>query len=83
MKTLTVYTKPNCPYCVAAKEWLDSNSIPYEVVDISMVSEAKEFVVSEGHKTVPQLYIGDELLVYGGYIGLCKMTSEEVINRLL
>lgn len=80
---ITVYSKPHCPYCDKAKHYLKTNDIPFEVVDISESPEAREFIVSAGHRTVPQLYIGKDLLVEGGYTGLEKMGAEAVKQKLL
>jgi glutaredoxin len=82
MKLITLFTKKNCPYCDSAKALLDSKKIGYEVIDITENTDAKEFVVSRGHTTVPQLYVGEEILVHGGYIGLYKMTTEEILEKL-
>ena len=80
---ITVYSKPNCPYCEMAKNYLAKNDIPYETIDISRNAEAREFVMAAGHRTVPQLYLGEELLVEGGWTGLEKMGAEAVKQKLL
>lgn len=67
---LTIYSKPNCPYCDLAKSWLDSNKINYEVVDISINNEALDMLREQGHKSVPQIYLNGEIFVPGGYDGL-------------
>ncbi len=67
---LTVYSKPNCPHCEQAKSWLDSNKIEYEVVDISVNNDALDMLREHGHKSVPQLYLNNEVLVPGGWEGL-------------
>ena len=69
---ITLYSKPNCPYCDQAKAWLDKNEISYTVMDISKDAGAREFLVNSGHKTVPQIYLGSRLLVEGGFSGLSK-----------
>ena len=35
-------------------------------------SSALEFIKSQGHKTVPQIYFNGAILVEGGYTGLIK-----------
>lgn len=82
-----MFSKSNCPYCDSAKALLDSKNIRYNVIDITQDSSAKEFVIEQGHKTVPQLYIMNdagtlELLVDAGYIGLYKMTDEELFKKI-
>lgn len=77
---LTVYSKPNCPFCEQAKSWLDSNKIEYEVIDISINNEALEMLKEHGHKTVPQLYLNGEVFVSGGYEGL-KNQDPDVLKE--
>jgi glutaredoxin-like protein NrdH len=69
---ITVYSKPNCPYCDRTKIWLEHNNLPYQVVDVMADSSALEFIKSQGHKTVPQIYFNGSVLVEGGYTGLTK-----------
>jgi glutaredoxin 3 len=73
---ITVYSKNNCPYCVQAKNLLTLKGIEYTEVKIDEVPEAREFVVGEGHRTVPQIYKDGKLLVEGGYQGLSKQSEE-------
>lgn len=78
---ITVYSKNNCPYCVQAKSLLELKGITFEEVKIDEVPEAREFVVGEGHRTVPQIYQDGKLLVEGGFQGL-KKQNEEFFNQL-
>ena len=73
---ITVYSKNNCPFCVQAKNLLTLKGIEYTEVKIDEVPEAREFVVSEGHRTVPQIYKDGKLLVEGGFQGLSKQSEE-------
>jgi hypothetical protein len=41
----------------------------------------RDWLVSEGHKTVPQIYYNNKLLVEGGYSGLSKLTLNELQER--
>jgi glutaredoxin 3 len=78
---ITVYSKNNCPYCVQAKNLLQLKGIEYEEVKIDESTEAREFVLGQGHRTVPQIYQDGKLLVEGGFQGLQKQ-SEEFFNQL-
>ena len=73
---VTVYSKNNCPFCVQAKNLLKLKGVEYTEIKIDEDSSAKEFVLSEGHRTVPQIYKDGKLLVEGGYQGLAKKDSE-------
>lgn len=81
-KKLTLYSKNNCPACVKAEALLKLYNIPYDVKKIDCDEQAKAMILARGHRTVPQLYVGDKLFVEAGYMGLIKM-SEEEIKRLL
>ena len=78
---ITVYSKNNCPFCVQAKSLLQLKGVEFEEVKIDESTEAREFVVGEGHRTVPQIYRDGKLLVEGGFQGL-KKQSEEFFNQL-
>lgn len=73
---LTVYSKNNCPFCVQAKSLLQLKGIEYEEIKIDESSEAREFIVGEGHRTVPQIYKDGKLLVEGGFQGLKKQSDD-------
>ena len=64
---LTVYSKDNCPYCVQAKNLLTKRNIAFEEVRVDQNPEAKEFIIKEGHRTVPQIYHNGKLFVECGY----------------
>lgn len=73
---ITIYSKNNCQFCEKAKGLLDLKGVPYEVIKIDEVPEAREFLMAEGHRAVPQIYQDGKLLVEGGYTGLAKQTDE-------
>jgi len=79
---VTLYSKPACPYCDRAKAWLEKNGIQYQSVNIMEDTGAYEFIKSKGHRTVPQIYVGDSLLVEGGYDGLKKSDPEMLKESL-
>jgi glutaredoxin len=79
---ITVYSKTHCPYCVNAKNYLQSRNINFREVNIEEDAEAREFILEQGHRTVPQLYVGDRLLVEGGWQGLSRLSTEEIIERI-
>jgi glutaredoxin 3 len=78
---ITVYSKNNCPFCVQAKSLLQLKGVDFEEVKIDESTEAREFIVGEGHRTVPQIYQDGKLLVEGGFQGL-KKQPEEFFNQL-
>lgn len=83
---ITLYTKTHCGFCVQAKAWLNSHGYEYQEINIEHDTGAREFIQAAGHRTVPQIYWqqGDhlELLVGGGYQGLCDL-GEGDLDRLI
>ena len=79
---IKIFSKPRCPYCERAKQYLDNLEIEYNEVDITKDPMAHSFIIKEGHKTVPQIYHNNELLFEGGYNGLVKYSKEQ-INEMI
>jgi glutaredoxin 3 len=73
---ITVYSKNHCPFCDKAKSLLKLKGINYTEIKIDEDPAAREFVLGQGHRTVPQIYRNGELLVEGGYQGLSKQGNE-------
>lgn len=67
---LEVYSKSNCPQCDKAKSMLDNAGIEYTVIKVDEDQFAYQFLVSEGHRSVPQIYKDGQLAVKGGVQGL-------------
>lgn len=74
---IVLYTKHSCGYCELAKNWLDANRIEYTTVDVSTPGADLDFLVSQGHRSIPQIYLMVEnqprLLISGGAQALLKM----------
>ena len=79
---ITLYGKPNCPHCVGTENWLDINEISYQKVNVLEDADALAFLKTKGHRTVPQLYAGDRLLVEGGFSGLQQMGADALREHL-
>ena len=79
---ITLYSKPNCPFCDRAKIWLEKNDLAYSVIDVMEDADALEFIKGEGHKTVPQIYHEGKLFVEGGFTGLSKQDPSILRERL-
>jgi glutaredoxin len=78
---ITIYSKNNCPQCQQAKQLLDVHNITYTEVKCDQEPAAREFMLSEGHRSVPQIYRDGQLLVPGGFSGL-KSQSPEFFQSL-
>ena len=55
----TIYTKPDCNFCVKAKDLLNLRGEPFMEIDISKDTKAKHKLKSQGFKTVPQIFYPD------------------------
>jgi len=75
---LTVYTKNNCGYCMMAKSLLKNKNIEFEEINVDLNKDARDFLVSGGHRTMPQIYENNQLYVHGGYEGLKKKLEEKI-----
>jgi glutaredoxin 3 len=79
---LTLYTKNNCGYCLQAKALLKNNDIPFEEVNIETDTKARDFVITEGHRTMPQIYKDGKLFVEGGFTGLKDLGVDTIKTKL-
>lgn len=79
---LTIYSKTVCPYCVNAKNYLRSRNINFREINIEQDTSAREFMQSQGHRSVPQIYFMGKIFVEGGWTGLSKMTAEEILEEI-
>jgi glutaredoxin len=61
-----------------AKSLLENRDIPFETINIDEDEQAKEFVISEGHRTMPQIYQNGELYVEGGFNGLKEKLNYQI-----
>tara|TARA_Y100001972_G_scaffold72370_1_gene87855 strand:+ start:372 stop:644 length:273 start_codon:yes stop_codon:yes gene_type:complete len=75
---IKVYSKPLCGYCDMAKQWLTKHGFEFEEVRLDTNPEAREFLINEGHKMVPQIYHNGKLLVSGGGQALVRMNPNTV-----
>ena len=66
-----------CGYCVQAKNYLTNKGIEFEAINIEEKPEAREFVITEGHRTMPQIYINGASI--GGYQQLIQL-NESAFN---
>jgi glutaredoxin 3 len=81
---ITIYTKDACPYCVSAKNLLQSKGQSFQEIKISDV-DAKEFQdmlkLSGGLKTVPQIFIADKHI--GGFDALKALNDKGELDNIL
>lgn len=77
---ITMYTRSVCPYCDQAKALLTSKNIEYKAVNIEEDIDARNFLVAQGLRSVPQIYEQDTLI--GGFDKLKEWVSlNEIISQ--
>jgi len=79
---LTIYSKTVCSYCVNAKNYLKAKDIPFREINIEQDARAREFIQSQGLRTVPQIFMDGKIFVEGGWSGLSKMSAEEIRSEI-
>lgn len=79
---LTLYTKSYCPYCVLAKNLLNSIWAPYEEVDVTKNQELlMQIVAKSWMRTVPQIFVDDTCL--GGYTDIVALHERwELVEKI-
>jgi glutaredoxin-like YruB-family protein len=61
---VTVFSTLTCPYCVQVKQYLDSKGVAYSDVNVGIdQGSAMAMIRRSGQMGVPQLWIGDEVVV--------------------
>lgn len=61
MATVTLYTTRFCPYCVRAKQLLQSKGVVYDEIGVDGNAELRrEMTERSGRYTVPQIWIGTQ-----------------------
>jgi glutaredoxin 3 len=82
MPTVTIHTKPACPYCIAAKALLRRKGIGFDEINIEG-DRAAAIALAErtGRRTVPQIFIGETHV--GGYDDLHALDNAGRLEELL
>ncbi len=64
MEKVKIFTTQGCPYCHQAKDYLKSQSIDFEEVDLTSDQKAAAALVQQtGHTAVPQIQIDDQFII--------------------
>jgi len=78
---ITVYGRPQCPFCDQAKALLENRGVEYTYVDITKQPQAREMLVEAGFRSVPQIY-NNTTPIPGGFQGLAGMSDEEFNQKV-
>lgn len=66
---IVIYTQPNCPNCLSAKQLLKTRNLAFEEVDAQHLSrDAREAMFGKDVRQMPQILINGQRV--GGLAGL-------------
>jgi glutaredoxin 3 len=69
-----VYGTRICLYCDKAENLLKTKDLPFEKIYIDEDDDAKDYIVEQGFKTVPQIWLDDKWI--GGYDDLVRFLNK-------
>ena len=79
---ITMYSTRFCPYCMRARQLLDSKGLPYVDIAVDGQPELRQKMESlSGRYTVPQIWIGDAHV--GGFDDLWILDQRGQLDGLL
>lgn len=82
MTSITIYTKPGCPYCARALALLDQKGVAVTNIVASLDPDLRaEMVARSGRNTFPQIFIGDTHV--GGCDDLYALDDAGKLDALL
>ncbi|GAB3488118.1 glutaredoxin 3 [Marinomonas epiphytica] len=82
MASVTIYSSDYCPFCIRAKQLLNSKSVAFnEIVVDGKPQLREEMKQKSGRHTVPQIWIGD--LHVGGCDDLFALEHAAKLDNLL
>lgn len=60
MQDVVIYTTRFCPFCIRAKQLLDSKRVEYREIPVDNNPELRaQMTTKAGSRTVPQIWIGE------------------------
>ena len=73
---VTIYSKPNCPYCTMAKQLAESKGAEVRYLSMGEDYTAQSFMAEfPNARTFPQIILNGEKI--GGYSALLSMLTNE------
>ena len=82
MAKIKIYSKTTCPACVMAKELLTKKGASFEeIIMDNKQEELQELIAKTGMRTVPQIFINDELI--GGCSDLMDLDRQNKLDPIL
>ena len=83
MAKVEIYTTSYCPFCIRAKNLLNSKGIAFDEIDVTDDDAMREKMVelSGGRRTVPEIFINGKIV--GGYDELHALDARGDLDAML
>ncbi len=82
MVNVVIYTTAYCPYCLRARELLDSKGVSYTDIRVDDEPEKRKEMIAKSHKhTVPQIFINGQAI--GGCDDIYALEQQGQLDKLL
>ena len=82
MAKIEIYTTPTCPFCIHAKQLLDSKQLTYQEIDVSRTPELRQEMMTRAQKhTVPQIFI--DMKSIGGCDELFALNNSGELDKII
>ncbi|MCE3045862.1 MULTISPECIES: glutaredoxin 3 [Legionella] len=82
MASIIMYSTSYCPYCLRAKQLLDSKKVSYQEIRVDEEpGKRDEMIARSGRRTVPQIFIDGQHI--GGCDDLYALEDAGKLNELL
>ena len=82
MSQVVIYTTRICPYCIRAKQLLQSKGVEFNEISVDAQPELRlEMMEKSGRRTVPQIWVGETHV--GGFDDLWAMDRAGKLEPLL
>ncbi|BFM18406.1 glutaredoxin 3 [Maricurvus nonylphenolicus] len=82
MSQVVIYTTRICPYCIRAKQLLQSKGVEFNEISVDAQPELRlEMMQKSGRRTVPQIWVGETHV--GGFDDLWAMDRAGKLEPLL
>lgn len=79
---IKVYSKAGCGYCDIAKRYLLDNNFEFEEIRVDLDETKRQWLFENGHRSVPQIFYKEALLVRGGAMELINTKPEFIRTKM-
>ena len=82
MSPIVIYTTRICPYCIRAKQLLQTKGVEFDEISVDAQPHRRmEMMEKSGRRTVPQIWVGETHV--GGFDDLWALNRRGQLDELL